>query len=216
MNIFEAFEKNELAGILARVHKSELSEGKKTARGLAKSAKNNKQITEDDNPELIRLIREAILKNDIFCGLSYPNSVHTIMVNQYDQGDFYGLHSDAATQSGQRGDLSFTIFLSSPDEYVGGELVLRSAVGEISIKLKQNQGVLYPTSLLHEVTPVVEGSRKAIVGWVRSRVPDVTKRNLLIELDKVRVGYRDACRDKDLALMLLKVTNDLKRMWLES
>lgn len=217
MHIFEAFDSNDLEKISLAVERSELfSPGSDTAKGLAKSVKKNKQITEKDNPKLISMIRSRLVANEVFMGLSLAVDIPTLMINRYDEGDFYGVHSDGALQSEKRSDMSFTIFLCKRDSYVGGELVLHGSVGQINIKLEKNQGILYPTSLLHNVNSVEKGVRIAIVGWVRSRVRDTAKRTLLIDLDKVRVSYRDKFKDPKLAMELLKISNDLKRMWFDT
>lgn len=215
MNVFKCFSDADFDSIKAMAERAKFTNGHLTAVGLAKASKNNLQATEKDNPKLIQKIRQCLMNQPLFMGYSFALSIPTIMLNKYESGAYYGVHSDAATQSGLRSDMSFTIFLSDSSDYEGGELVMYGPNGTMSVKLAKNMGFLYSTTLLHEVTPVTSGSRLAIIGWVRSRVPDPRQRELLIELDDVRVKYRDSVDNKELALKLLKVSNDLKRFWLQ-
>ena len=70
--------------------------------------------------------------------------------------------------AGIRSDLSVTLFLSPPDAYDGGELVVEMALGEQPIKLDAGEAIVYPSSSMHHVAPVTRGVRYAAVTWVQS------------------------------------------------
>ena len=112
------------------------------------------------------------------------------MINRYHQGGHYGAHVDNAVRivPGQpvriRTDLSATLFFSEPDEYQGGELCIRTAAGEQRIKRPAGHMVLYPSTLIHQVTPVTEGQRLCAVFWVQSMVRAHDQRQSLYELDQ--------------------------------
>lgn len=85
-----------------------------------------------------------------------------------DHGSFYGKHLDMSPSAGtsEHRKLSFSIQLSSPEDYKGGELQLYyKSTCDIA---KKDQGIVtfFPSYCLHEVTPVTSGIRYALVGWV--------------------------------------------------
>jgi PKHD-type hydroxylase len=82
-----------------------------------------------------------------------------------------------------RTDISVTLFLSQPDEYDGGELVVDDLYGAQTVKLPAGEMVLYPASSLHHVTPVTRGTRFASFFWIQSMVRDESSRTQLFELD---------------------------------
>ena len=82
-----------------------------------------------------------------------------------------------------RTDMAATLFLSQPDEYDGGELVIDDVYGAHAVKLPAGELVLYPATSLHRVTPVTRGTRLASILWVQSMVRDDSHRRLLFELD---------------------------------
>ena len=109
--------------------------------------------------------------------------------NRYRGGGQYGMHVDSAvfsvpgTPHRVRSDLSATLFLSEPDEYDGGELVVADTYGEHGVRLPAGDMVLYPGSSLHRVTPVTRGTRLASFFWIQSLVRDDGQRSLMWELD---------------------------------
>ena len=101
----------------------------------------------------------------------------------------YGTHVDNAHMGGKnylRSDLSFTYFLSGPDEYGGGELMIDEGERERAIKLPANSVIVYPSSTLHRVAPVTSGARLVIVGWVQSLLRNPAHREILYDLDCAR------------------------------
>ena len=116
---------------------------------------------------------------------------------------------------GMRSDISFTLFLSDPESYDGGELVTESHADEQPFKLPAGSLVLYPSTTLHRVEPVTRGSRLAAVGWIRSLVRDPARRELLFDLDTARKALFDRdCKSPEFDL-LSKCGANLLRMWAE-
>jgi PKHD-type hydroxylase len=116
---------------------------------------------------------------------------------------------------GVRTDLSFTLFLSEPESYGGGALVMDDAYGERAIKLPAGELFLYPSTTLHRVEPVTAGARLAAVGWVRSFVRDSDRREVLFDLETALRGVHQAEGKTPLFDLLAKTRTNLLRMWAE-
>jgi PKHD-type hydroxylase len=65
--------------------------------------------------------------------------------------------------------LSFSIQLTDPKEYEGGELQLHIENKPLTMKKEQGTLILFPSFTLHEVTPVTKGERNSLVGWVTGK-----------------------------------------------
>lgn len=127
----------------------------------------------------------------------------------------YGRHTDNALMGQYRSDVSFTVFLSNPDEYDGGELIIESADDERAYKLAGGCTLVYPSSTLHRVEPVKRGTRLVVVGWVQSWVRDPAKRELLFDLDTVRRSlYAQSGKTNEFDLLCKSLAN-LTRQWCE-
>jgi PKHD-type hydroxylase len=141
--------------------------------------------------------------------------------NRYQDGGEYGFHVDGAVMhSGDgaqvRSDVSCTLFLSEPDEYDGGELVVSDTYGEHEVKLPAGDLILYPSSSLHRVAPVTRGARLAAFFWVQSMVRDDARRTLLFEMDASIERLRTGDADADAVLRLTGVYHNLLRQWAET
>jgi PKHD-type hydroxylase len=138
-----------------------------------------------------------------------------LMFSRYEPGMNYGSHVDDALMQGLRTDVSFTLFLSDPESYDGGELVIETASGEDAIKLDPGALVAYPTTTLHRVNEVTRGERLAVVGWARSFIRDAAQRELLFDLDTARrqiFAREGKTAEFDL---ISKSAANLMRMWVE-
>ena len=137
------------------------------------------------------------------------------MFSRYDPGMEYGDHIDNAIMGEIRTDLSVTLFLSRPDTYDGGELVIQLPLGNQEIKLDAGEAIVYPSNSVHHVAPVTRGARLAAVTWVQSRVRDQEVRSILYDLHK---SAQDpvAGQNKDLSLLLAKSYHNLLRYAAES
>jgi PKHD-type hydroxylase len=193
--------------------------GRVTAGPAARQVKDNEQ-TQGDDPEvaaLARLVKIALERHPSFHALARPLRWSNLMFSRYASGHRYGLHTDDASMDGEHGwplrtDLSFTLFLSNPDDYAGGALRLLDGTSERSFRPAAGSAVLYPTGTLHEVTPVTSGVRLACVGWVQSLIRRADQRELLFDLECVRRELTDG----NAQLLLDKAIGNLLRMWGES
>jgi PKHD-type hydroxylase len=116
---------------------------------------------------------------------------------------------------GVRSDVSFTLALTKPEDYEGGELVMETTAGEQAFKLPAGHVIAYPSTTLHRVAPVTRGERLAAVGWLQSQLRDPQHRELLYDLDLARRSLFDRegkTREFDL---MSKVSANLLRLWAE-
>ena len=190
--------------------------GSRTAGRVAKSQKQNLQAL-NSKPEVSRIltqVRQDLNKHPDFRGFAIPAKLGRVMVSRYEPGMHYGSHFDDAFIEGVRTDLSFTLFLSEPESYTGGELELTTPSGSQAIKLPAGCAIVYPSDHLHSVLPVTAGVRLSVVGWVQSRVKSSEQRSLLHELTEAIKAFEDTSTDNTNALTRLKfVRNNLLRMW---
>ena len=191
-------------------------DGRETAGFAARLVKNNRQAANDRKTETIRkLIEERILGNDLFALAVRPKALTPVMFSRYEPGMHYGSHVDDALMHGMRTDVSFTLFLSEPGSYEGGELVIESASGEDAVKLGAGSLIAYPSTTLHHVAPVTRGVRLAAVGWARSLIRDGARREMLFDLDTARRRLFDREGKSTEYDLVSKSLANLLRMWIE-
>ncbi len=144
--------------------KADWADGRGTAGYLSSRVKNNIQLPEM-HPLALQLgqaILESLQRNPRFQSAALPLKVVPPLFNRYSGGQAYGSHVDggirpvAGSTARVRTDLSATLFLSDPADYDGGELVIEDMFGKRSIKLPAGDLVLYPSTSVHHVVPVVE------------------------------------------------------------
>jgi PKHD-type hydroxylase len=139
--------------------------------------------------DLRELVETALRRNALFQSAIQPKIIHSVLFSRYETGMSYGRHVDNALMGNQaflRSDVSFTLFLSSPSTYEGGELIIEYSDGDRTYKLEAGSMIVYPSSTLHQVETVTEGVRLAAVGWVQSLVRDANEREILFDLDTAR------------------------------
>ena len=166
-------------------------DGRVTAGYQSSEVKDNRQLPEDSKEahELGDLIVAALERHPMFISAALPLRVFPPLFNRYDPGMSFGSHLDnsirqiTGTPYRVRTDLAVTLFLSQPDEYDGGELVVDDLYGAHTVKLPAGDMVLYPASSLHHVTPITRGTRFASFFWIQSMVRDDGHRTLLFDLD---------------------------------
>ena len=113
-----------------------------------------------------------------------------------------------------RSDLSCTLFLTPPEDYDGGELVITETLGEKRIKLPAGDMILYPSSTVHQVSPVTRGHRISSFFWVESMVRGLEQRQLLFDMDMSLLRLRQAHGEKEPSVIALSGTyHNLLRMW---
>jgi PKHD-type hydroxylase len=198
-------------------------DGRVTAGHQSTRAKDNDQLPED-SPVARRLgdvVVEALQQNPLFVSAALPLRVFPPLFNRYTGGQSFGTHVDNAvrqvpgTPHRLRTDLSATLFLSGPDEYDGGALVVEDTYGVHSVKLPAGDLVLYPASSLHHVEPVTRGARIASFFWIQSMVRDDGARTLLFDLDTAIQGLTRDQPDHPSAVQLVGVYHNLLRRWAE-
>lgn len=155
-------------------------------------------------------MQAALLAHPLFQAIAYPRSVARMMVTRTRGGGHYGPHVDNALIAGARADVSLTLFLSDPDSYEGGALVIADRVEDRAFKLPAGSAVVYPATTLHHVQPVTAGARLVVVGWVQSWVRDPAQREILFDLWRAQAGADPA---GDEARLLSKTRWNLLRMW---
>jgi len=182
------------------------------------TVKDNLQIDHGDNAYAAssRMLAEALQRSEGFRNYAFPALMAPPLLARYEPGMKYGAHSDSAMiQIGARqlrSDLSCTVFLSEPETYEGGALAIHLGARRVQFKLKPGAAVVYPSTTLHEVTPVTKGQRLVGITFIESQIPDTTLRELLYELDEVAategLGMSDEGR-----VRLQHVRTNLRRMW---
>jgi PKHD-type hydroxylase len=170
---------------IARLMDSEIgwASGVDTAKGQARAAKENLQAVDcAASKGAIEKVRRSILAAPIVRAAVAPAQVARILLSRYETGMAYGPHVDAPFIDDCRTDVSFTLFLSAPEDYDGGELVIDAAGSVDTIKLPAGGAVFYPSTSVHEVRPVTRGVRHAAVGWIKSRLSTEELREMYFEL----------------------------------
>jgi PKHD-type hydroxylase len=210
-----------LAAMRKRLAEAAWVDGRTTAGFQSAQVKENLQLAEDsaDARALGEMVMSALEKNALFISAALPRSVFPPLFNKYEPGMNFGAHVDnAIRQIGDSGrrirtDISATLFVSAPDTYDGGELVIEDTFGTHSVKLPAGDMILYPATSLHRVMPVTRGARIASFFWIQSLVKDDSERTMLFELDRTiaELGQR---APNDPALVRLTATyHNLVRKW---
>ena len=191
-------------------------DGRLTAGDQAALVKNNHQL--DPNAELTlaisNCISTALTSDPLVKSFSLVRKVHSLLVSRSSAGDFYGWHVDNPFSRHGRRDLSFTCFLSDEDSYKGGSLTIQTGGQETKeFRLPPGHVVIYPSSMLHCVEPVLSGSRYVCVGWIESYVKSVEDRSLLFHLDAGARGLLSRHgRSDELDLIFQSYTNAVRRL----
>ncbi len=215
--------REELAHINQSLARQQFVDGAATAGPQAVTAKRNLELPPTPEwQELSQMVAGALMRCDVFVQAILPRRLMNPMFNRYDVGMEYGSHTDISIMDighptmATRTDVSMTIFLSDPDSYDGGELVIATPAGENRIKPAAGGAVVYPSGNLHWVEKVTRGSRVAAVSWAQSYVRNAEHRSILFELD----GATELARGNDdggaQADILLSLYHKLLRLWSET
>ena len=122
----------------------------------------------EENAWLYRKLTDVILQaNTQWFGFEL-NHIENLQYSVYNKGDFYDKHVDHHFQgAGQYPrKLSFTLQLTDPAEYKGGETMLITSQEPFAIPKEKGTLTFFPSYTLHEVKPITKGTRKALVGWI--------------------------------------------------
>ena len=217
LKVRKLLEPNEVARLRETLERAQFVDG--TVSGK-RSLKRNLQANQS-NPEVNAASKACVgrmFQRHEVTAYSIPKQIYLIF-NRYDVGMEYKDHMDAAlmgdSQRPLRSDISFTVFLTDAKDYEGGEFVLQSPYGEQRIKHDAGDVMLYPSTMLHRVDPITEGSRWCAVGWIQSFVKDTEKRRLLYEMDKLRYRIAEDYPESSYPEEFAQVHQNLLRMWAE-
>jgi PKHD-type hydroxylase len=193
------------------------ADGASTAGWAARGVKNNVQAEPGAACAAIAIVQSALLSSDTFIAYSAPLHFGPMIVSRYTAGMYYGPHVDDAVMGNppMRTDLAFTLFLSEPDSYDGGELVIDEAGREQWVKLDRGCLVVYPAASLHWVNPVKSGVRIVVVGWLQSLLRDPRQREILYDLQLARHAIFATYGKTEIFDHISKTSSNLWRMWAE-
>ncbi len=205
----------------ARLASAQWGDGKVTAGHQSARVKENLQLPETgvEAREMGAIVLMALERSALFMSAALPALVYPPLFNKYEAGMNFGAHVDNAirlvpgTQRRLRTDVSATLFLSEPDDYDGGELIVQDTFGTHSAKLPAGDLILYPATSLHRVAPVTRGARVASFFWIQSMVRDDARRTLLLDLDTAVQGVRGDLPDHPALVSLTACYHNLLRMW---
>lgn len=209
-----------ITALRERIDLLEWRDGRETAGSVAREVKRNLQAAMDSAPgralqdELSRLIED----NAVIKAAAQPRRFSPLLISKTGVEGRYGAHVDNALMgkgaTRLRTDLSFTLFLTPPGEYEGGELVVHAAGMTQELKGEAGYVVLYPSGSIHEVKPVTRGERIVCVGWIESLVADSGQREMLFDLENLRTALRQKLPLQSAELLTLdKTIANLLRMW---
>ena len=190
-------------------------DGRLTAGEHAALVKQNRQL--DPSSSLARSIAETveqkIIASPLLKSYSLIRKVHSILISRSEAGDGYGWHVDNPFSKYGRRDVSFTLFLSDLSEYEGGELTFQLLQGSKEIRLPAGHIVLYPSSSLHCVQPILRGVRLVCVGWIESYIQSTEDRSILFNLDAGAKGLLARHgRSDELDLIFQSYANAVRRL----
>jgi PKHD-type hydroxylase len=196
-------------------------DGRVTAGHQSAQVKENQQVPDDHAiaRELGGSILRRLLSHPLFTSAALPRRIFPPLFNRYGKGMAFGAHIDNALRglpgsaARMRTDLSATLFLSEPDEYEGGELVIDDTFGARNVKLPAGDLVLYPATSVHHVEKITRGERVAAFFWIESLVRDDGDRTLLFEMDRAIAEITAASGQTQAAVRLTGVYHNLIRKW---
>jgi len=216
--------REQVAAVRAALERAPWVDGRATGGHLSNQVKHNLQLAEDSplaaqlGDDLLSLLEQ----HPTFVSAALPAKIVPPLFNCYQGGGEYGRHIDGAVRpiAGQsvrvRTDLSATLFLSDPDEYEGGELVLEEPDGRHSAyKLSAGTLLLYPSTSLHWVQPVTRGARFASFFWTQSMVRDDEHRRILFSLDNTIRRLRAELPEHSAVVELTAHYHNLLRRWVD-
>ena len=208
------------------LEQADWADGKITAGHQSVKAKHNLQLPEAHPiaQQLAAMILETLNQNPLFIAAALPLKIFPPLFNCYQSGGHFGLHVDNSIRDVRsldgrhrverlRTDISATLFLSHPEEYQGGELLIEDTYGAKSVKLPAGHMILYPSTSLHKVNPVTEGARIASFFWIQSLVREDAQRTVLFDLDQSIQQLNTVTSDHPALVQLTGVYHNLLRMW---
>jgi PKHD-type hydroxylase len=224
LQIPEVLTTEQVARFRSRIDAAPWIDGNVTSGHQSAQAKYNQQLPEDSGEarEIGEEILAALSRSSLFFSAALPRQVFPPLFNRYSGGMNFGNHVDGAmrvhAQSGRRirTDISATLFLTSPEDYEGGELLVEDSYGVHSVKLPAGDLIIYPSTSLHRVTEVTRGARVSSFFWIESMIRDDAQRSLLFDMDMALVRLGQQAREHPSLITLTGCYHNLLRMWGQS
>ncbi|HEU0069851.1 MAG TPA: Fe2+-dependent dioxygenase [Alphaproteobacteria bacterium] len=222
LQIPDVLTKDQVAEVRQALAGAEWADGKITAGHQSAKAKHNLQLPESSPvaQQIGKSIVRALGRHPLFMSAALPAKIFPPLFNRYEGGQDFGNHVDNAVRympNGEavRTDVSSTLFLSEPDEYDGGELVIDDTYGAHQVKLPAGHMVIYPGTSLHRVTPITRGARIAAFFWSQSMIRDDSRRTLLFDMDMAIQRLTRDLPDHPSLIQLTATYHNLLRQWAE-
>jgi PKHD-type hydroxylase len=206
----EVLSKSDVAEFRRTMDAADWEDGRSTAGAQSAMVKRNEQLPPDSEVarKLGQRIIQALTRHPRFLAAAIPLQIFPPLFNRYaaSSGHHFGIHVD----------LSITLFLTEPEDYDGGELVIEDTYGSHEVKLPAGDAVLYPSSSLHMVTPVTRGARVSSFFWMQSMIRDAHARSMIFDLDTAIQGLTERLgRDDPETVKLTGIYHNLIRYWAE-
>ncbi len=223
LHVPAVFSRAEVAECRKLLDAAQWVDGNVTSGAQAAKAKHNRQLPIDApiTKELGNRVLAALARSPLFISAAIPKRIVPPLFNRYEGGEHFEFHVDNAiravpgTAECMRTDVSCTLFFTDPDEYEGGELVVKDTYGTHGAKLPAGDMILYPATSLHRVTPVTRGARVCSFFWVQSMVRSDWQRTMLFDLDQNIQKLRTQLGDIDQIIALTSHYHNLLRLWSE-
>lgn len=214
-------DEEQLAATGALLRQASWEDGRTTAGFQSAQVKHNLQLAQGSAVarQAGDIVLRALERQPEFISAALPRHLYPPLFNRYEPGMSFGAHVDNAvrqipgTPHRLRIDVAATLFLSPPEDYDGGELIIEDTFGAHSVKLAAGDMVVYPASSLHRVQPVRRGARVAAFFWVQSMVRDDGARTLLFEMDTAIRDLTASGADAEALLRLTSCYHNLLRRW---
>lgn len=210
----------ELQKIQQLLKSADFRDGHLSAGMVAQQVKNNQEVADENiSNTLNNIVMNNVVRHPMYKQAALPHRIASPFYARYETGMEYGEHVDDPVMGigteRYRSDLAMTIFLNSPEDYQGGELVIQTPYGEQSIKSNAGDAVLYPATTRHRVSKVTSGERLVAVTWVQSLIRDNEQRELLYQLSKTREKMLRKEPDSEDTKCIDNTYVNLVRMWSE-
>jgi PKHD-type hydroxylase len=225
IQIPEVLSAEQVRQCLYLVAQADWADGRITAGTQSAAVKNNLQLPESSEAARAAraIVQAGLERSALFFTAALPRQIYPPLFNRYSgTTNVFGNHVDNAIRTHPptglrvRTDLSATLFLSAPEDYDGGELVIEDTFGPRSVKLPAGDMVLYPASSVHRVEPVTRGARIASFFWMESMVRDDAQRRMLFELDMAILELRGTQGESAPVIQLTNCYHNLLRMWAQA
>ncbi|MYM28049.1 Fe2+-dependent dioxygenase [Duganella sp. CY15W] len=214
----------QVANMRSQLNAANWVDGRESVGDQGAQVKRNRQLPEHSPlaKELGQTVLDALARSPLFFSAALPQRTCPPLFNSYADGGHYGNHVDGSMRrvypGGQwlRTDVSSTLFLTDPDEYDGGELIVEDTYGTHEVKLPAGDLIVYPSTSIHRVEPVTRGARVCSFFWTQSMVRDDGRRSMLLDLDRNIQALRARLGDCEETVGLTGHYHNLLRQWSEA